>query len=197
LHDGLGPVLSAIKLYFQAFNNTNNINSKEEIGLKLEKIIDNTINDISVISQNISPPILENYGLISALENFINQIKINKNIKFDFTFDNIKRFELKNELTLYRTITELINNTLKHSNGNEIFLKISDLENYLFVKYTDNGMGFSIDNALKSKSGMGLNNISNRIKSLNGSFLLSSAPNSGLLVEIKIPYIKIFKDEKN
>jgi signal transduction histidine kinase len=86
--------------------------------------IENLIADVSRISQNISPHILEKYGLITALDNFINQIRLTEKIKFFDTFEKTNRFDLKTELTIYRTVTELINNSIKHSGADEIHIKI-------------------------------------------------------------------------
>ena len=61
--------------------------------------MDNAIADMSRISHNISPHILEKYGLITALENFLSEIKISDNTKFDINFEKFNRFDLKKELT--------------------------------------------------------------------------------------------------
>ena len=115
LHDGIGPLLSAAKLYFQAYIDTGEVAGKSDIESKLKNIIEISIADISRISHNISPQILENFGLMVALENFISEINFNKNVKFNLSFEKLNRFDLKEELTIYRSISELINNTLKHA----------------------------------------------------------------------------------
>ena len=86
--------------------------------------MDNAIADMSRISHNISPHILEKHGLITALENFLSEIKISDNIKFVINFEKFSRFDLKKELTIYRTISELINNTIKHANATLITIDI-------------------------------------------------------------------------
>ncbi|MEI8047230.1 MAG: ATP-binding protein [Bacteroidota bacterium] len=191
LHDGLGPLLSAAKLYFQAYIDAKDIESKTVIESKLISIIDSSIDDSSRISHNISPHILEKYGLKIALENFISEVNISKKIKFDMSFDNINRFDLKVELTIYRTILELIHNTLKHAKASHIFIKIFLSENTLNVLYEDNGIGFSVVEKMDSKQGMGLKNIKNRIHSLEGKVIFDTRHNEGMKVSIKIPYKEI------
>jgi signal transduction histidine kinase len=191
LHDGLGPVLSAINLFYQAYIDAPDGKSKVEIETKLKDIIQNSISDVSRISHNISPHILENYGLTTAIENFINQVNISQNIKFDADFENIGRFDLKKELTIYRSIIELINNTIKHAGASMIALKILIEKDLLVVKYTDNGKGFNIDEKLHSKTGMGLKNIHSRIQSLNGNISFDSSNISGTKIKIEIPYSEI------
>jgi signal transduction histidine kinase len=191
LHDGLGPVLSAINLYYQAYIDAPDGKSKIEIETRLKDIIQNSISDVSRISHNISPHILENYGLTASLENFIDQINISQNIKFDADFESIGRFDLKKELTIYRTIIELINNTIKHAGASLVTLRIFIEDDLLIVYYSDNGKGFNTHEKLHSKKGMGLNNIQYRIQSLNGNISFDNLNNPGTKIKIEIPYSEI------
>lgn len=187
LHDGLSPVLSAINLYYQAYIDAPDAVNKSEIETKLKGTIGNAIEDVSRISHNISPHILENYGLTAALEDFISQLNGSENLKFEVNFERIQRFELKNELTIYRTITELINNTIKHSSASLVCLDLHVSGDRIEVRYRDNGKGFSPEEALKSRSGTGLKNIQNRIRSLNGTIVFNTQPGNGMDVKIDIP----------
>ncbi|TSA17064.1 hypothetical protein D4R75_12630 [bacterium] len=189
LHDGLGPVLAAINLYFQAYIDAANNNSKREIESKLKTIIDNAIKDVSRISHNISPHILEKHGLIAALTNLITPMKVCEKIQFNFDCCETKRLDTKEELIIYRAIAELINNTLKHSDASQIFLKLKTENNLLNVYYEDNGKGFDVDEELRSNSGMGLNNIQNRINTLNGKIIFESSCAKGMKAHLMIPYI--------
>lgn len=197
LHDGMGPLLSAAKLYFQAYIDAKDSISKSEIELKMKNIMDNAITDMSRISHNISPQILENYGLITALENFISEINISDNIKFDLMFEKVNRFDLKNELAVYRTISELINNTIKHAKASVISININVSENMLNLVYEDNGTGFPVEEKMRAKQGMGLKNIENRINSLEGNINFESKQGKGMKAYIKIPYKEIIVDETN
>jgi len=197
LHDGLGPLLSAAKLYFQAYIDAKEVSGKNDIESKLKRIMDNAISDMSRISHNISPHILENYGLIIALENFLSEIRISDNIRFDVNFEKFNRFDLKKELTIYRTISELINNTIKHGQATLIRITISISDDMLNLVYEDNGIGFSVDEKIRSKQGMGLKNIESRIHSLEGIVLFDSRQSKGMKATIKVPYKEIPADAAN
>ncbi|MEI6853879.1 MAG: sensor histidine kinase, partial [Bacteroidota bacterium] len=197
LHDGLGPLLSAAKLYFQAYIDAGDKAGKNQIEGKLKNIIENAIADTSRISHNISPQILEDYGLIMALENFISEINFNENITFEVKFDTLKRFGLKEELTIYRTISELINNTIKHAGATVIKLNILLSGNMLNLLYEDNGTGFSVEEKMQSKQGMGLKNMESRIHSLKGSIVVENLQGKGMRAVIKIPYKEIPIDGTN
>lgn len=129
---------------------------------------------------------LQNFGLVYALETFITPIKANEKIKIKLTFDNIQRFDIRNEITIYRTITELINNTLKHASANNIDISMFSEDNILKLHYKDNGKGF--DTKQQNIKGMGIANMHNRITALNGKINYISAPNEGMQAFIEIPY---------
>jgi len=197
LHDGLGPLLSAAKLYFQAYIDAEDADDKAAIESKLISIIDSAIDDSSRISHNISPHILEKYGLKIALENFVSEMNIGKNTRFDMSFEKINRFDLKVELTIYRTILELIHNTVKHAKAAHISLKIFVSEGLLNVQYEDDGIGFLADEKIDEKQGMGLKNIKNRIQSLEGTVIFDNRQSEGMKASIKIPYKEISANGTN
>ncbi len=184
LHDEIGPVLSAINHYFQAY-----IDAREEdkkvIQTKLYQVISGAIDEVSRISHNISPHVLETYGLNTALNDFIAPLKNSQRITVDFASDFSERFELNKELTIYRCITELLNNTMRHADATKITLDITCKDKVLFTCYTDNGKGFDI-NGSKSE-GMGLNNIRNRVETFGGKLVIESSLRNGIEVNIEIP----------
>jgi len=184
LHDGLGPVLSAINHYFQAYLDAKE-QDKENIQGRLQQVISEAIDEVSRISHNISPHVLENHGLITALNNFITPVANNGKIKISNTFEYTERFDLKKELTLYRCITELINNTLKHADATEISLHIFFKEKILYVDYSDNGKGFDISQS--RPDGMGLYNIRNRVESFGGKLVIESSCKRGIKTLIELP----------
>jgi len=188
LHDGLGPVLSAINLFFEAYIDAPTGAEKTNIETKLKVIINDAIAEVSRISHNISPHILENYGLTTALKTFIDQLNNCEKLKIKLHIDHLNRFDLKTELTVYRTIAELINNTIKHANCNKIEISFEQTGDILHIKYEDDGSGFSIIETRKDSNGMGIENIQNRIQSLGGTITFSNAENGGMKAVIAIPY---------
>ncbi|MDP2722776.1 MAG: sensor histidine kinase [Bacteroidales bacterium] len=184
LHDGLGPVLSAINHYFQAFLDARPI-EKPTIQKKLREVISDAIDEVSRISQNISPHVLEQFGLVPALNSFIAPLDKNDRLKVSFTSGFNGRFDLKKELTIYRCITELFNNTMKHASATHISLTITSSNRILYITYSDNGKGFNTD--MKHHGGMGLYNIRQRMKSFGGSVVIESAQNKGTKTMMALP----------
>ncbi len=187
LHDGLGPVLAAIKLFFQAYLDAGDPVSRLPIKNRLEAVIDTAIQDVSRIAHNISPHILEQFGFVKALETFTNTLAASQAVGFTTDLGHIGRFDLKRELTLYRTLTELIHNTLKHAGASQITIRCTSSGGMLTVDYADNGHGFSSGKTEGSGNGMGLTNMQNRIQSLGGAITIQSTSPDGMSVHIEIP----------
>ncbi len=97
--------------------------------------------------------------------------------------------EIRNntEIILYRATCELINNTFKYAKAKNVLVKYNINDNELIMKYTDNGIGFNLNQVWKNKIGMGIFNMKNRISSLNGQFKVESGAGKGIEVNISVP----------
>ena len=94
------------------------------------------------------------------------------------------------DLTLFRIITELINNSIKHASANNIFIDLFSENNILHLNYKDDGVGFNLNEALKKgSSGIGLINIINRIKSMSGNFYFNEQVKIGVDMQFSIEII--------
>jgi len=184
LHDGLGPVLSAINHYFQAFLDAKP-GTREAIQSRLQSVISEAIDEVSRISHNISPHVLEKHGLMTALNNLFAPLVAGGRYEIHFNFGIVEKLDPKIELTIYRCITELLNNTMKHAEATEITLRIRPEGDRLLIHYSDNGKGFIP--AAGKKDGMGLSNITNRVESIGGTVLVLSSPNAGVAFNISLP----------
>lgn len=187
LHDGIGPLLTTIKLYTQALSDSKDSEQQSMIRNKLIVLIEDAVNSISEISFNISPHILLNHGVVAAVSSFIEKFSIHKKLHIEFIHNDIKRFDEHIEITIYRLFTELINNTLKHAKATQVKLKLTENENTIILKYQDNGIGFDPDSFKLAPKGMGLENFRSRVQSFNGLFLLKSKPGEGVYVSITLP----------
>ncbi|MCX6286176.1 MAG: sensor histidine kinase [Bacteroidetes bacterium] len=184
LHDGLGPLLSAINHYFQAFLDAKP-GSREAIRERLQTVISESIDEVSRISHSISPHVLERHGLMTALNNLMAPLTANGKYEVNFNSDLEQRLAPETELNVYRCITELISNTMKHAEASRITLDIRHTGNQLLILYSDNGKGFGT--ASGKTAGMGLHNIRNRVESSGGTLSMESSPAAGILVSITLP----------
>jgi len=185
LHDGLGPVLSSAKMTISAVNKANIEKQNAELLDKVERLVDNAILATKEISNNLTPHVLERYGLKKAIETFIRNTMVNNLVKINIV-SNIEKRRYKDniEVMLFRICCELINNTQKHAFASKISILLTDINDTLELNYEDNGIGFE---SKHEKYGMGLTNIVSRVKSLNGSIEMFSSPEKGFLATVKLP----------
>jgi signal transduction histidine kinase len=188
LHDGLAPLLSTVKLYTDLLKKGNlKKMSNEEAVQSIDELVDQAIISTKEISNNIMPSILHDFGLTAAISDFCNYINnINSiNIELDTSQYEINRTGIE-EIILYQAVKELVNNTLKHSQAKNvsIFLECHDRQVNLF--YKDDGIGFNVEEKLNEKSGLGLNNIVNKVQTIKGICLIKSSEGQGMSVLISI-----------
>lgn len=188
LHDGLGPILSTIKLYTDLLKKADHKKtSKEELVENIDELVEMAISTSKEISNNITPAILDDFGLAVAIQEFTNYLKKTKSIDIVVNTDKYtcKRRGLF-ETILYQAIKELINNTLKHSGASKIIIQLKSYQNQIILYYKDNGHGFDVEKAQKETGGLGLNNIINKIRTIKGSCDFYSEKESGMFVLINL-----------
>lgn len=185
LHDGLGPLLSSAKMSLSALQREEKDPARSEMLANTTYLINEAIRSIREISNNLSPHVLQDFGLARGVQNFIDKSASMHNVKILFTTNlGAERFESDVEVIFYRVICELINNSLKHAACDTITLKLTASPTELSLDYRDNGRGFNPE--LMADSGMGLSNISSRIGSLGGSCSILSKPGAGMQALIHI-----------
>jgi signal transduction histidine kinase len=189
LHDGLGPLLSSVKMSVSTLAQMKQDEASREIIENTELVINEAIKSIKEISDNLSPHVLSNFGLVRALSNFINKINIAKTIRINLiTQVKDERFDPNVEVVLYRVICELINNTIKHAQAKKINISLLLDSEYLTITYKDDGKGFDVNKIIEQQggSGMGFSNIYSRINSLKGEINIESENKKGTQVTIKV-----------
>lgn len=188
LHDTIGPLLSSIKLYLSTLFKTQSAERKVKLFNLSEEAINEAVASVRQITNNLSPQALTDYGIISALNSFIQKLNTSSHINTEFIVAGFNyRVPQEVELALYRVSTELINNTIKHSGAKNIFLSLDNSDGDVVMVYKDDGKGVIKDNSMELSRGMGIRNINIRLKSLNAVFTITSEPNWGFVANIKIP----------
>ena len=187
LHDGLGPLISSVKMSVSSIKRMAANESNRAIIENTEKLIDESIITLKEISNNLSPHVLNNLGLYKALQSFTAKVQNSNNISIMMS-SNIegRRYSYNVEVVFYRIICELITNTLKHASARKINVDLFEDKGELMLEYSDNGIGFKVNDEEQSIHGMGLSNMKSRVKSLNGSYEFTSSSGKGVNCFIKV-----------
>lgn len=184
LHDGLGPLLSTIRLYFNQLNMKNLKDADKEPLLKTTyDLIDEAITTTRSIANNILPGTISDNGLLAALNSFSHRVQYTGVISIEIDSNMNERLSPNLEKTLYRIIIELINNTIKHANASRVKLSLFDVNGIIELNYSDNGIGFIEGNA---HEGLGLENIKNRCKSIDAEYKITTAPSKGFQMNMSV-----------
>lgn len=188
IHDGLGPILSTVKMSLSALTDRIKDPSGTVILNNTNHLVNEAINTIKDISNNLSPHVLSNFGLASAISAFTTKINQTKTIEIDFKSNMEKqRLDSDKEVVVYRAVCELINNSLLHSGASRIEIELNKHEKFITLQFNDNGRGFDTSALSHNDSkGMGLSNIETRVKTVEGVFILESTPGKGTSALIKL-----------
>jgi signal transduction histidine kinase len=188
LHDGVGGILSSIKLNLTSMKG-NQIIDENDVHIFNRSLIqlDNAIKEMRRIAHNMMPEALLKFGINEAVKDFCDDLNSNKVIKVKFIPVNNFQIPLKTtEVMIFRIIQELVNNSLKHANPKNILIQFSENNNRLFLIVEDDGIGFDTT-TLASKKGTGIKNIQSRVEILKGSILIESETARGTTATIEIP----------
>jgi signal transduction histidine kinase len=188
LHDGLGPILSTVKMSLSALTDRIKDPSGTVILNNTNHLVNEAINTIKDISNNLSPHMLSNFGLASAINAFTTKINQTKAVEIDFK-SNMENQRLENdkEVVVYRAVCELINNSILHAGASRIEIELNKHEKFVTLQFYDNGRGFDTSTLSKEDTkGMGLSNIETRVKTVEGVFILESTPGKGTSALIKL-----------
>lgn len=180
LHDGLGPLLTSLKLKIQ----TSNVDEEQKRGLK--NLIDTTIVEVRRMSYNLMPQSLIDFGVGKAVLHWVELVQETTDIKiyYENSMFEIPQYKSREiDICLFRVIQELLNNSIKHSKATEIRLSLTEFEDKICLYYFDNGIGFDPQ---KPKKGSGVKNIKERIDLLNGYIILNSRQQN-TEIEVELP----------
>lgn len=192
LHDGVGQLITAMKINLKAAEKQNFVKRHQparDLLTRLSELLENTSQEITRISNNLTPKLLNDFGLLEAIRNLADGIFRRTSVKADI---NIllgkKRYGKQIETFLFRIVQEILNNVRKHSEANRVNLKLMEKDNYLLLEVKDNGKGFDLRSKNPNQiNTSGLMNLRRRIQLLKGDFNIYTAMGKGCEIFIKIP----------
>lgn len=187
LHDGLGGLLSGIKLTLNTMRG--NVILPEAGASAFSRALsqlDNAISEMRRVAHSMMPEALVKFGLPEALNDFCDGInesgKLHVRVQ---TFGLEPRLESSTEVVLYRIVQELLNNSIKHAQASEAYVQVTRDGNHLSLTVEDNGKGFDL-NQLNQKKGAGMSNIETRVAYLNGKMDIQTQPGDGTSIHIEV-----------
>lgn len=190
LHDNLGSTLSSLRWSLNAIDKNKLSIQEQEVYDHVQNSIEQSYDQVRLLSHNLLPKELEKQGLWVTLEQLVRKLNKNTPVKFSLQLpDNQKHLDAKTEFELYSICLELTNNILKHAQATEAAITFEMENQVLRLTIRDNGKGISE----KSSSGKGLRNISERVESLKGNWETVSNEMQGIKNVFTLPLGKLTK----
>ena len=191
IHDGIGPLLSAIKLSLEGMAAQVSLPTpafRKNYHNALD-LLHTASEELRAISHALMPGALVDFGLPAALENLCRQVRESGRVQVNFYRAGLEmRLETAMERSLYRIAQELLNNAFKHAQASTINVQLIQHPKSVVLMVEDDGIGFDREELKRlAANGIGLRNIRMRTRTMGGTFSLESRPGQGVLATVELP----------
>ncbi|MBC2721705.1 sensor histidine kinase [Desulfosporosinus sp.] len=188
LHDEVGQAMTSILLQLKLLQQEQDLELIHDRLGGLRYITQQTIEDVRRISMNLRPAVLENLGLVPALDWYIEDYRRYSGITTDFSSPRIKeRLPGEIEIIIYRAVQESLTNVARHAKASHVFVTLNYNEGCLELQVADNGKGMNLGDV---NSGLGLLGMEERVKLARGEFTIKSKPEQGTTILMTLPLTK-------
>jgi signal transduction histidine kinase len=162
----------------------------------IRSIISQALDGVIGIIQNLRPTLLDDLGLVSAIKSLLDLHLGESGVHYFMNAKGVtdKRFRPEVEITLFRVIQEAVMNIASHAHAENVFVLFKIEQNAVNVEIEDDGEGFALNsffqagiNNTKSKRGLGLLGMKERVLLIGGEIEISSEPGLGTQISIRIP----------
>jgi len=186
LHDGVGPTLASLSQRIDtATELVESDPEKSKLLLKdLKGQVKETVAEIRRLVYALRPPVLDEFGLVSAIREHIAQYSgpNGMTINFDVT-EPLPSLPAAVEVAAYRIAMESFTNIIKHAKASACQIKIKIENGSLLLEISDNGRGLSAE----SRAGVGRSSMHERAAELGGEYVIENIPTGGTRVSARLP----------
>jgi signal transduction histidine kinase len=192
LHEKLGQGLAISKVKMGALIQKAEGNGFEQELIDVYKLIDEAITHARLLTRELSPPVLHQFGFPAAVEWLAEELKNRFGISIALEQNIAERLNLDLEVILFQIARELLINVVRHAKASLCKVSIAENEKSLKLTVKDNGRGFIYKpgNILKS-NGYGIFGVTERIKHLGGCFKIESKKGVGTTVCVIVPKFRL------
>ncbi|WP_268223271.1 tetratricopeptide repeat-containing sensor histidine kinase [Sinomicrobium oceani] len=184
LHDGLGGLLSGIKLSLSnTVKDIQNDRANENVSRSV-KHMDEAVDELRNIAQSLMPQVLNIQGLGEAVKQFCNKVSRSGPTITCQVIHVSESIPKNKQVTVYRIVQELVNNALKHASATQILVQLQQRKGKLFLTVEDNGIGFD-PGADTHTNGLGMSSLKARVELLEGEMDIHSGAETGTSVNIQ------------
>jgi signal transduction histidine kinase len=184
LHDNIGQLLSSTKMLLGVLQRT--MKEVPETLNIAEETLGKAIGEVRSLSKSLDKEWLQQFNLIENLQTEVHRINAAKGLQIHFTHCENIFLTTDKQLILFRIIQEALQNAIKHSGAENIYIEIINDNDDLIINVIDNGKGF--EDIVNPSAGLGLKNMKHRTTLLGGNIEWSSESNKGVTVIINLSF---------
>jgi len=180
LHDGVGGLLSAAKMNLELFEKKTHDIDKADLNEGIS-LLQEASSELRKTAHNLMPEILMHEGLPKAIQNYCASLSgKNSPVIQVQVLGNLQKLAPHFEFSIYRIVQELVHNMVRHSQATEGLVDLNYREDGgVDLTIEDNGIGLQTLNSNGTSEGLGLRNVKQRIKAIDGHLDIRSAPGMG------------------
>ena len=136
---------------------------------------------------DLSPNVLEQLGLPASIRQIVNTFSRTFAGKVRLRMTRLDKLPRSSEIMLYRLVQECFTNVIKHSQAENVGLRLSRRNGFVKMKMDDDGVGFDVDEAARKRGSFGLAGMRERVALLGGNIEINSTPGKGTKIDIALP----------
>ncbi len=185
IHDEFGQQLAGLKMSLSTLKRQVGMpNATIDIVNSLMADVNVSIEMVRRIANELRPVLIDKLGLFVALEWLVSEFEKKTGIKSQIEITSLQtQFNKNVEINIFRICQEALTNIAKHANASAVAVHITDLKNQFLVSINDNGTGME-PNILINPLSMGLSNMKERSKLIDGHLAIKSNPKEGTTIEL-------------
>lgn len=187
IHDNIGQVLSLVKLHMYKISQQADNKVITESAVQGTELLTKAIADLRTISQTANGSFVLGSDLLDILRKEAGYVASAKGMLCELTVSGTPVvLQQEQQLLIFRIVQESMANALKHGNATKIDITVGYEPQRFSLSVADNGYGFTMPEGGKP-NGLGLINMTNRARLLNGNFTIRSKEGEGTIVNLQIP----------
>ena len=191
IHDELGQQLTVMKMDITWMKKKVKAGILEPLPEKMDEvleIIDGTVSSVRRIATDLRPSLLDDIGLIAAIEWETDKFAKRTGIKVNLSKSESVTLPTEYVTGLFRILQESLTNIIRHASATQVDIHLKNQNNEFILYIEDNGSGFDM-NAVAEKKTLGLLGIKERSAMMQGVFAINSEPLKGTKLEVRVPLI--------
>lgn len=192
LHDEIAQTLVGINVHLSTLANDPSMQGSgalEKIA-GVQRLVENSVSQVHQFAMKLRPPILDDLGLVPALQSHIRDFIKQTNIQVDFKYGSGLEQLGKDRCTiLYRVAQEALTNVGRHAQASQVEVRIRMIRKTIQMEIHDNGKSFEVERELLGRKvhRIGVIGMRERMEMVGGSFQIASAPGKGTTVSVSMP----------